>query len=206
MSRPITGRGSIRGRFVAAFPMDGSLAEGYEVYETDEGFTVWKDGELNPIVSPTIRRAIDLCLHNAGWGDPDAWVPRIPAVLDPDAYPAIRVANAALRDARAEWLGQAPDFPVDGVCPRCGGSSDWKIVTQGYTQYCDAEFDWENLLDERGNAVLDEHGEDQLDPAKSGLHGHTDGWDDMSDDGDWVFVTHACGEFACKLPENVVWD
>lgn len=106
-----------------------------------------------------------------------------------------------LADARRTWYTALPEFPADGICVGCG--ADWtddygsvQRMETGYVRWTNGEV---QEVSEGGPKFA---------------HWQTDGWDDMSEHGDfeWVecnsyraAVPAGCG-MAYKIPEREEWD
>lgn len=194
------------GRFVAAFPLDGSLQRGLEVYEYAGSFRVWQSGQENPIVCVTFGEAIALCLHNNGWGDFTVEPEEMPPpshTVDVLAFPPYLASCIAQREAEAEWLATLPAFPADGACPLCKERC-WKVNSLGYSQFVSARYEAEAMRERNGDIVYDAAGEPRLDDGK--LIAYTDGWDDMSEESDFTYVEcGGCYRFHCPTPDHLEW-
>lgn len=104
---------------------------------------------------------------------------------------ALHFAEEELKRARQAWYETLPAL-TDGLrCSRCGKGDDWgdlRVTTEGYQQWVRCEIDFADDEDETPY-----------------LCAHTDGWDDMSDDGDFCYVTcEGCGQ-AHTVPDTLEW-
>lgn len=89
-----------------------------------------------------------------------------------------RIVDRAMATAAAAVKA----LPVTPTECECGTTNCWQVITVGYTQLCDAEFD------EEGALVIQQNG-----------------WDDMTEDGEFTYVhCGACGA-AYSLPDHVWW-
>lgn len=106
----------------------------------------------------------------------------------------VKEAEERLQEVRRTWYSGLPDFPADGRC-ECGNDGtefgDWQHVEVGYQRWTNGEW------------------------AGDHLHLSTDGWDDMSEGGEFEWVecnryasgslTPSCGR-AYKIPENMEYN
>lgn len=108
---------------------------------------------------------------------------------------AARVADAeqALKEARKRWYESLPEL-VGDKCPNCG--ADWTEyghltrVEEGYSRFT--------------------NGQMMVEEAPAFAHWSTDGWDDMSESGEFEYVwcspfNGGCGA-AFQIPDDEEWD
>ena len=119
----------------------------------------------------------------------------------------IAEAEAALRDARAAWYATLPAFPADGVCVNCGRTWD----EYGSVQRMEHGYErWTNGQIEEVDGLSRSIGLIGYPVETSVVHWSTDGWDDMSEQGDFEYVqcngfNGGCGQ-SYQLPEEEAWD
>lgn len=94
----------------------------------------------------------------------------------------LHAAEQALRAARQAWYETLPEL-TDGLrCSKCGNGDDWRdlhVHEEGYTRWVGCQIDGEKLI------------------------AHTDGWDDMSDEGEFEYVMcDGCGQ-AHVMPDGL---
>lgn len=108
-------------------------------------------------------------------------------------YGRLASAEQHLREARSAWYAELPDFPADGHCADCGGT-EWIAMEIGYSRWTSGEWVEPDEDEQAGH-----------------LHLYTDGWDDMSESGEfeWIecdqFRSGGCGK-EYKVPDEREWD